>query len=131
MIGVDTNVLLRLSDEQSPEQRQRARRFVEANSGRLFINEVVLVEYAWTLARTFRKPRGEVAERVEILLESSEFVVSRTAEAERALERYRKGRADFPDYFLAEINQSEGCSATASFDGDAIKSEDLFIAIPA
>jgi predicted nucleic-acid-binding protein len=129
MIGVDTNVLLRLSDEESPDQREHARRFVKANAGRLFINEIVLAEFVWTLARTFRKPRGEIAERVAILLESDEFVVARVPEVESALERYRAGRADFSDYLLAEINRSQGCSATASFDAEAVKSGDPFVAV--
>ncbi len=130
MIGVDTNVLLRLSDEESPVQREQVRQFVTMEAGNLFINEIVLVEFVWTLAKTFKKPRGEVAERVEIFLESAEFSVSRAAEAERALRRYRAGKADFADYFLAEVNRSCGCSSTVSFDGEALKSPDLFVPVP-
>ena len=131
MIGVDTNVLLRLSDEESPDQREQARRFVVANAGQMFINEVVLAEFVWTLARAFKKPRQEIALRLAILLESDEFVVARVGEAERAMERYLNGRADFADYFLAEINRSQGCSATASFDADALKSGDPFVPVTA
>jgi predicted nucleic-acid-binding protein len=129
MIGVDTNVLLRLSDEESPAQRDQARKFVKANAGRLFLNEIVMVEFVWTLVRTFKKARDEVAERVAILLDSDEFVVGRSSEAERALERYRIGPADFADYFLAEVNRSHGCSATASFDAKAVRSGDPFIPV--
>jgi predicted nucleic-acid-binding protein len=129
MIGVDTNVLLRLSDEESPDQREQARHFVRANAGHLFVNEIVLAEFVWTLVRTFKRPRAEVVERVEVLLESEEFVVARLGEVERAVERYRVGRADFADYFLAEVNRSHGCSATASFDADAVKSGDPFIPV--
>ncbi len=129
MIGVDTNVLLRLSDDESPDQRALARAFVKANAGRLFINEIVIAEFVWTLVRTFKTPRGEVAQRVAILLESDEFVVARASQVETALERYRNGRADFADYFLAEINRSHGCSATASFDGDALNSGDPFVPV--
>jgi predicted nucleic-acid-binding protein len=129
MIGVDTNVLLRLSDEESPAQRDLARKFVKANAGRLFLSEIVVVEFVWTLVRTFKKARAEVAERVAILLDSDEFVVGRSSEAERALERYRIGPADFADYFLAEVNRSHGCSATASFDVKAVRSGDPFIPV--
>jgi predicted nucleic-acid-binding protein len=130
MIGVDTNVLLRLSDEESPQERARARELVRTQPGRLFVNEIVLAEFVWTLAKAFKKPRREIAERVAILLEADEFVVARSPEAGRALERYRDGRADFTDYFLAEINRSQGCSATASFDAKAVKSGDPFIPVP-
>jgi predicted nucleic-acid-binding protein len=126
MIGVDANVLLRLSDEE----RARARELVRTQAGRLFVNEIVLAEFVWTLAKALKKPRREIAERMAILLEADEFVVARPPEAGGALERYRDRRADFSDYFLAEINKSQGCSATASFDAKIVKSGDPFIPVP-
>ena len=129
MIGADTNILLRLGDEESPDERDLARTFVREHSGRVYVNEIVLVEFAWTLARTFKKERGEVGDRISALLAAKEFVVARAAEVARALERYRSGRADFSDYLLAEINRSQGCSVTATFDVDAARSEDVFVAV--
>ena len=131
MIGVDTNVLLRLSDEESPEKKRRARKLVTTHAGRIYINELVLAEFVWTLGRTFKKSRREIVERVAILLESREFVVASRAEAETALALYQAGRADFPDYFLSQINQTAGCSGTASFDAKAVKSGDPFVPVPA
>jgi predicted nucleic-acid-binding protein len=131
MIGVDTNVLLRLSDEESPKERHEAREFVRSKAGQMFVNEIVLAEFVWTLVRTFKKPRGEVAERLAILLESNEFVVARGSEVERALERYREGPADFADYLIAEINQSQGCAATATLDIDALRSGPPFVSVAA
>jgi len=40
----------------------------------------------------------------------------------RALEAYRVGKADFPDYFLSEINLDLGCETTATFDVAALDS---------
>ncbi len=132
MIGVDTNVLLRLSDKTEPSQSARARAFVASQGdGGCFVNEVVLAEYAWTLKRSYKLPRRQIAERVEALLNSREFVVAPTDEVRRALDSYDAGSADFADYFLGEINRSLGCSATVNFDRDALESGDPFLRVPA
>ncbi len=130
MIGIDTNVLLRLGDAAAPEQRERALALVRAqNRGGCFINSIVLTEFVWTLRRSLKMTRAAVTHRLEILLDAPEFVVDKAAEATRALASYRSGPADFSDYFLAEINRSAGCATTATFDDDALKSPELFSAV--
>src|SRR5208282_5004869 len=107
VIGLDTNVLLRLGDDRDPPQRDRARALVRSQGpGGCFVNEIVLSEFAWTLTRFFKLLRGDVAARVAVVLESPEFIVASDRAAARALERFRAGPADFADYFLAEINSA-------------------------
>jgi predicted nucleic-acid-binding protein len=131
MIGLDTNVLLRLVEESDPNQRARADALVRAQGLRgCFVNPIVLAELAWTLARTYKQSRDEIADRLELILEAPEFVVANADEAERAIGRLRQGPAEFSDYFLAEINRSAGCDNTATFDKHAGRSEDLFAAVP-
>jgi predicted nucleic-acid-binding protein len=131
MIGLDTNVLLRLGDDREPDQRDRARALVgsQGASG-CFVNPIVLSEFAWTLTRIYKLSRADVAARIALILEAPEFVVASLDEASRAVHRFRSGPADFADYFLAEINNSAGCAATATFDRDALKSGKLFTAVP-
>lgn len=131
MIGLDTNVLLRLGDDQEPGQRDRARALVRSQGANgCFVNAIVLAEFAWTLTRSYKLPRGDAAARIAVILESPEFVVASLDEASRAVDRFRHGPADFADYFLAEINASAGCATTATFDSDALKSGDPFAAVP-
>jgi len=131
MIGVDTNVLLRLADDEEPRQRDRAQALVrsQGQSG-CFVNAIVLAEFAWTLTRLYKMSRHDAAARIAIILESPEFLVASPDEAARAVERFRHGPADFADYFLAEINRSAGCVMTATFDRDALKSGEPFAAVP-
>ena len=130
MIGLETNVLLRMFDENDPEQRARAHALVSAQGfGGCYLNPIVISEFAWTLARSYKRQRGEIVQRLSWLLEAPEFVVAHADEAARALNRYLSGPADFADYFLAEINESAGCSRTATFDEDALQSTDLFFAV--
>ncbi len=132
MIGLDTNVLLRLGDDRDPSQRDRARALVRSQGpGGCFVNQIVLSEFAWTLTRFFKLPRGDVAARVAVVLESPEFIVANDRAAARALERFRAGPADFADYFLAEINSAAGCEMAATFDIDALKSGEPFAVVPA
>ena len=131
MIGLDTNVLLRLGDDEEPAQRERARELVRSQGASgSFVNAIVLAEFAWTLTRSYRLSRADVAARISVILESPEFVVANLDDASRAVQRFRDGGADFADYFLAEINASSGCTMTATFDRDALKSGEPFTAVP-
>jgi predicted nucleic-acid-binding protein len=131
MIGLDTNVLLRLGDDDEPIQRDRARALVRSQGANgCFVNATVLAEFAWTLMRSYKLSRGDAAARIAVILESPEFVVASLDEASRALQRFREGSADFADCFLAEINTSAGCAMTATFDTDALKSGEPFAAVP-
>jgi predicted nucleic-acid-binding protein len=133
MIGLDTNILLRRGDDREPARKLRAHALVRAlGSGGSFVNSVVLSEFAWTLAKTCKLSRREIADRMTLLLRATEFVVAHAEEAERALELFRAGPAGPADYLRAEINRSAGCEATATFDGDALKSpSNLFVPVPA
>ena len=124
MIGLDTNVLLRLFMTDDPWQSDRARRFVDAATvdEACVVNSVVLAEFAWTLARAFKKKRAEVARLIAEVLSADDIEIPNRRAAEGALSAYRSGKADFPDYFLAEINAELGCASTATFDGAALDS---------
>jgi predicted nucleic-acid-binding protein len=131
MIGLDTNVLLRLGDDDEPIQRDRARALVRSQGANgCFVNAIVLAEFAWTLTRSYKLARGDVAARIAVIVESPEFVVASLDEASRAVQRFREGSADFADYFLAEINTSAGCAMTATFNSDALKSGEPFAPVP-
>ena len=127
MIGPDTNVLLRLVETSELAQRARADALVRAQGERgCFVNPIVLSELTWTLARTYKQSRDDIADRLEFILE-----VANLDEAEPALHRYRQGAADFADYFLAEINRPPGASPPPPSIPTRGKSGDLFSAVPA
>ena len=124
MIGLDTNVLLRLFVEDDPAQSARARRHVgEATAEEpCLINSVVLAEFAWALSKKMKQKRAEVARLIEEVLSADDLYIPDRRAVERALAAYRSGRADFPDYFLAAINAELGCASTATFDRAALDS---------
>src|SRR5271169_5851408 len=117
MIGLDTNVLLRLFIEDDREQCERARSFVEdaARSGPCMVNVIVLAEFVWALARKLGKPKAEVIRYLGGVLQSDDLEIERRSAAVAALEAYRSGPADFADYLLGQINLELGCTTTFSF----------------
>ncbi|HEX8167748.1 MAG TPA: type II toxin-antitoxin system VapC family toxin [Beijerinckiaceae bacterium] len=127
MIGIDTNVLLRMLLDDDPDHSPRAVRFLKhaSASESVVINPIVLAEATWTLARTYKSPRQEIAGKVEEILETGRFEVLFADAAARAVEEYRTGRAEYADYLLAHINAEFGCRTTFTFDQDAARSRAL------
>jgi predicted nucleic acid-binding protein len=55
MIGLDTNVLVRIFARDDAQQAARAIRVIdEGNPGQIFVNVVVLAEFAWTMRRAYK-----------------------------------------------------------------------------
>ena len=132
MIGLDTNVLLRLFiGKDDPRQSERARSFVaeQSKTGPLSVNVIVLAEFVWVLAKSLKMPKNDIAKYLDGLLQSDDLEVQRRPVAVAALAAYRKGRADYADFLLALVNVDLGCQSTASFDEKALKSE-LFSTVP-
>jgi predicted nucleic-acid-binding protein len=124
MIGLDTNVLLRLFIDDDAAQCERARLFVDAATAAepCLVNPIVLAEFAWTLATNFKKKRSEVARLIEGVLSMDDLEIPYRRAAQGAVAAFRTGKADFPDYFLAAINFELGCASTATFDRAALDS---------
>ena len=55
MIGVDTNVLVRIFASDDAQQAASAIRVIdESKPGQIFVNVVVLAEFAWTMRRAYK-----------------------------------------------------------------------------
>ena len=123
MIGVDTNILLRMFDRSDAAQAEAADRLVAEKAGGCLVNPIVLAEFAWTLDRTYKLDRESIAERVDRIVKSSEYVVAFPEAAMVALANFRTGSAGFADYLLAELNHSLGCETTYTFDRAAARAD--------
>jgi predicted nucleic-acid-binding protein len=121
---LDTNVLLRQFIEDDPAQCERVRRFVETGTADepCLVNSVVLAEFAWVLTTKLKRKRAEVAHLVDEVLSADDLEIPHRRAARDAVLAYRTGKADFPDYFIAEINTELGCASTATFDRAALDS---------
>lgn len=121
MIGIDTNVLLRLFDQDDdPSQSARAQSALRANAP-VFINNVVLVEYVWTCASFFKLGRAEIHKRLAAIIEAPEFTFAWREAVERAVRSYGQRKFDFADRLIGESNTGYGCQTTLTFDESAVK----------
>jgi predicted nucleic-acid-binding protein len=126
MIGIDTNVLLPLVDiEDDPEQTAAAQKLVRLRAP-VFLNPIVLAEFAWTLRSIWKFNRKQVHDRLVGILDSPEFTVMLPMETRRALEKFRSGPADFADYLIGESNLGSCCDCSYTFDEPAIRKNPAF-----
>ena len=124
MIGIDTNVLVRLITKDDARQASKAQKALQekcSESEPGYINSVVLAEVAWVLARTYQYSRDEIAIAIEGLLQVREFEIQNTEEAWHALQFFRQSNIGFADLYLCVINKAQGCECTLTFDKKAAK----------
>lgn len=124
MIGIDTNLLLRLIVADEPKQAIAVRNFLLGHCSAEepgYVSHVVLVELAWTLSRAYGFPRERIADALEQILETAHLDVESATDVTDALRDYRAGRADFADCLLGRSNVRAGCSHTVTFDRKAAK----------
>jgi predicted nucleic-acid-binding protein len=128
VIGLDTNVLVRLVTGDDSEQQQLARRYLAKHctpDDPAWIDRVVSVEIAWVLDRAYRYSREQIADTIEKLLDTAEFAFEDQDLIRSALASYRTG-AGFSDALISEANARHGCSRTFTFDAGAARQLDAF-----
>ncbi|MHA6690801.1 PIN domain-containing protein [Devosia sp. A449] len=121
MIGIDSNVLVRMLVDDDVIQVAKARAFLQQNhdAHSILINVAVLMEAIWLLRSRFRFPADELLAVVRDLLDAREFEVDRREIVEQAWEAATASGGSFPDCLIACMNLANGCSATVTFDHDA------------
>jgi predicted nucleic-acid-binding protein len=123
LIGVDTNVLVRLCVHDDANQLKAALKLLSgAPPASVRISVVVLAELAWTLLRSYRLDRAALIASVEILLSRAELDIEGRSAVMTALQWYREGNADFADYLIAALNREAGAAPTYTFDERATPS---------
>ena len=121
MIAFDTNVLLRLLLEDHAEQAARAREAVEtarASDETILINDVVLAETMWTLARRYKATKRELMDLARGLFDSPSFAFESRDILDGALDLFETSSADFADCLIVSKNAAIGARKTLSFDED-------------
>ncbi len=119
MIGLDTNVLIRLLTEDEPVQFRAAKRLLAAHEGEsaiFFINDIVLTEMVWVLRRLFGYSSEEALVAIESLLASDAFAFEDRAVVAQAYATCIERGTDFSDTVIALKNIARGCQQTATFD---------------
>ena len=127
MIGLDTNVLARYLTQDDVRQAALASRLIEndltiASPG--FVSLAVLAELCWVLSRLYSATMDELLDLISDLLNTPQIQVERREVVQAAIRRFSQGKsrkAGLVDALIAEIANSEGCSATVTFDKAAVR----------
>lgn len=108
MIGIDTNVLIRLlvDDPQAPDQNRAARTLV-SRAERVFVPLLVVIESVWVLETAYGLSREHVVTVLDRLGNNSAYLIQDRELYGKALAHYRSG-IDFADGVILEAHRSRG-----------------------
>ena len=124
MLGIDTNVVVRLLVADDVEQTRRARRLVEqavAHDEPVLVSLPVLVETEWVLRSRYGLNRDAVLAVFRAALEARELSFEDESAVEEALFYWKDSTCGFSDCLIAAHNRQLGCRATATFDVKAAR----------
>jgi predicted nucleic-acid-binding protein len=133
VIGLDSNVLLRAVLNDDDRWSALAEAFVETQCTPErpgYINNMVLAEICCVLRRRPDFDRQSLADFVHGLLEADNLVIAEHESVAKALSQFRRGRAGFADYLIAEINARAGAAPTYTIDRDAARSDAFEVISP-
>ena len=121
MRAVDTNVLIRLTVRDDPEQVASAEAFVAKGA---WVSHLVLVETLWVLRSVYGHSPSEIATAVEILLNHQDLMIQDSDVVAAALQHLRKRPAlGFSDCLILEVARKAGHVPLGTFDGDLSRLE--------
>ena len=124
MIGIDTNVLLRLLVRDLDAQVRTAERLIATHCSSEepgYVSRLVIVEIVWALKGFYGYDRSQIAASIRALLNVSELEVESADEIHAALSDYETTTAGFVDCLLVRTNAAIGCEHTVTFDRKASK----------
>lgn len=122
LIGVDTNVLVRLFITDDPAQMELSKAFFAEETGgrKIFINRLVMLEFFWVLRSRYRLPSTRILDVIEQILEQPNIEVDGEALVRAAVDLAREG-AGFADALIAASNRQGNCQHTVTFDVHAAR----------
>ena len=119
MIGIDTNILLRLWLNDDRAQSKRIDQLLAEHGGlpgSLLVTDVVLVEAVWTLKSAFEQDKQAQLIAVRSLLEETAFAFEDREAVAAALTLFESGSCGFADCLVVAKHARQGCDFTATFD---------------
>lgn len=119
MIGIDTNILLRLWLDDDPDQAARIDALLAEHGGMpgsLLVTDVVLADAVWTLRSAFDQDKAAQVMAIRSLLDEAAFAFEDKAAVTEAVSLFEQGRCGFSDCLVVAKHARHGCAFTATFD---------------
>ncbi|HEY2464166.1 MAG TPA: type II toxin-antitoxin system VapC family toxin [Steroidobacteraceae bacterium] len=124
MLGLDTNVFVRLLIEDDAAQTRRARTLVDSAVARqeaVLVSLPVLLETEWVLRSRYDIPPETILGLFRDALEAQELAFEDEAAVEAALFSWQDSRCGFSDCLIMAHNRQLGCLSTVTFDARAAR----------
>jgi len=124
VIGIDTNVLLRLLVRDHQEQVRIVERFISTRFSKEdpgYVSRVVIAETAWVLKDVYGYDRKQIAAAIRAVMDVCELQMESADEIDAAIADFEQSSAGFTDCLLARTNAAAGCSHTVTFDRKAAR----------
>jgi predicted nucleic-acid-binding protein len=124
VLGIDTNVLVRLLISDDAGQTRRARKLIEqaVDLGEpVLVSLPVLMETEWVLRSRYGMPRDVILRMFRKALETHELSFEDEPAVEEALFHWKDSACGFADCLIVAHNRQLGCRATATFDDKAAR----------
>lgn len=124
MIGIDTNLIVRLIVNDDERQSRAVERFIQQHASAdapCYLSNIVLIETVWVLETAYGFDRAMVADALAVLLEVEQFDFDSPADVAEAVEEFRRSPVEFADCLLGRMNVFAGCDYTLTFDRKAAK----------
>jgi predicted nucleic-acid-binding protein len=119
MIGIDTNILLRLWLNDDPAQNKRIDALLAEHGGTpgsLLVTDVVLAEAVWTLRSAFDQDKAARLIAVRSLLNETAFSFEDRDAVNQAADMFEQGTCGLSDCLVVAKHTRHGCDFTATFD---------------
>ena len=124
MIGLDTNVVLRLLLNDDPKQRLRAASAIaqaKKSDITVTITLAVVLELEWVLRSSAKMGKAQILSVFNLLLESYDIEIDNEKVLEQALHIYDGSAADFAECLFLAQYQRMGCHTMLTFDNKAAR----------
>ncbi|BCH63734.1 MULTISPECIES: PIN domain-containing protein [Rhizobium/Agrobacterium group] len=123
MIGIDTNILLRLTMQDDDIQTKQALALADSLTQDQpgFVNSAVLLEFIWTARRQVKMSKEELKIILSGFLDSENLVLEDENVIELTLDEMDRSNEEFADIFIAFKNRELGCRTTMTFDRKAAR----------
>lgn len=127
MIGIDTNILVRLFVEDDHRQLDAAVALLDglAPDEKAVVNLIVVVELVWVLERSYKFEPRWIEMSLERLSRHPRVHLPERHLVREAVHRSREGGDGIADSLIALVNRSHGCRTTLTFDQEAARAEDF------
>ena len=119
MIGLDTNILLRLWVDDDPAQGRRVEALLSEHGktpGSLLVTDVVLVEALWTLRTAYGQDKATELLVLRSMLDEAAFAFEDRDAVAAAVDLFGTQTCGFSDCLVAVKHAAHRCDFTATFD---------------